>query len=559
MTFRKYGIALALVSAYPFSSLASDTCLGNVYSMNAGRGNVGMLIDIKEKQVMDNSTYSDASSRATFNSLAKFSSPTMSFNPITNRLYYANAPQPKSYHVEVPEGLLTDQQMNNLDLHAKTVESYQLAYYDPESGEHINGPTTTKQITRMAFNPATGELFASDNSSIFKVNPETGEITDIGTFDIGLRAGGFSSWGDFIFHEGELLFITNGRTFVINTETGAQTLKAFHYVDFVTGAAIDQNGQVLITAKNQNVSGNVNSNHLFRLKPSTGETKRVGLFPTRISAMGTVTTEYSECYDRTMFKSDEKAELTGVSGNKVYEGSYATFTVTFDKALPEDTEVTLALKNGTALRGTDYTDNVVVRYEGGSSGISLVNNVAAPIPEGVDRFQVLVPTTSDYNKESAKTFSLEVWMNNDTSSKLIGTATILDDDEYSCGPNGVVYVTATNDPQSTTLRLDCKAPYAKALLITNGTYKKHANYTDESYPYAHYYDDWERGPQPQFGCNSSNAGAIAYYNIKSNISLLPDGTNSCGITIIRAICNSSGGYTEYKYASPQGPAGCEYE
>ena len=59
-------------------------------------------------------------------------------------------------------------------------------------------------------------------------------LTYLRDFDLGLVRGGFTSWGDFVFQNGELFFITNHRLFVIDTKTGAQTLKGFHFTDFIT-------------------------------------------------------------------------------------------------------------------------------------------------------------------------------------------------------------------------------------------------------------------------------------------------------------------------------------
>ncbi|WP_205743934.1 hypothetical protein [Grimontia sedimenti] len=449
---KKTLLATAIVAGAFTSAQAFANCAGNVYSMNAGRGHVGMLLDVKEAKEMSNQYYADASERSIFHSRALFSASSMSYDRVTDRLYYTNAPQPTSYYVDVPEGTFSEDELESLDLHANKVESYQLAYMDPTTGEHVAGPTVSKQILRMAFDPDSGELFASDARTIFKVNPNTGETTHIADFEDNLKFGGFASWGDFVFQDGELLFVTNGRTFVIDTTTGAQTLKAFHFIDFVAAATLDQNGQMLVAAKNQNVSGNVNSNHLYRIKPSTGEKKRVGLFPSRISAMATVTSEDHTCYEKTEFKSDLIPQVTGVSltSNSVAEGDSAYFVVTLDKATTDsNTKLRVALKDGSALVSSDYQNTVSLLFSDFTTGTATLSSTGTDItlPQGVTSVRIEVPTVEDAVHEADETFSLDAWVSTDKSDLTSATVTVTDDDPAEVLPrlcsNGN-WVTPTN-------------------------------------------------------------------------------------------------------------------
>ncbi|OEF52588.1 hypothetical protein A1OW_08250 [Enterovibrio norvegicus] len=423
------------------SAQAIAECAGNVYSMNAGRGHVGLLLDVQEAKQMSTQYFSDAGERVEFHSRALFSTPSMAYDRITDRLYYTNSPQPTAYHVQVPETEVSAEELKNLDLHAKTIESYQLAYMDPATGEHVAGPVVNKQILRMAFNPDSGELFASDSQTIFKVNSTTGETTHIGDFENGLKFGGFTNWGDFVFQDGELLFITNNRTLSINTGTGAQTLKAFHFIDFVAAATLDQNGQMLVAAKNQNVSGNVNSNHLYRLKPSTGEKKVVGLFPSRISAMATVISEDHTCYEKTEFKSDLTPEVTGITlgSDSVTEGSTAYFTVNFDRATSDaNTALRVALKDGTANLNSDYQNTVELLFSDNSTGSATISSTLTGIglPQGVTSVRIGVPTVNDATHESNENFTLDAWVSTDKSDLTSASVTVVDNDPGEVGIRG---------------------------------------------------------------------------------------------------------------------------
>ena len=407
-------------------------CAGNVYSMNAGRGHVGLLLDLQEREKM-NDIYTDAQERTFYRSKALFSATSMSYDPISERLYYASAPEPISYHVNGYANDTSEEEFNSLNLHAKTLKPHRLAYFDPATGNHVLGPNTLKQIFRMAFEPNTGELFASDANSIFKVDPITGLLTHLRNFDLGLVRGGFTSWGDFVFQDGELLFITNQRSFVIDTTTGVQTLKGFHFSDFITSATLDQNGQLLISAKNQNVSGNMNSNILYRLNAATGEKKQVGLFPSRISAMGTVTSEYHTCYDKTLFPSELKPEVATFSADasSITEGMVAYFTASFDRAtLDTHSKIHFALINGTAALNSDFYSSASLLYSDGTTSTASISSSGTeiPLPKGINSVRIGIASVNDAVHENTEYFQMQSWMNTDKSDAISANINILDND-----------------------------------------------------------------------------------------------------------------------------------
>lgn len=464
---KKTLVSMAVLAGALSSAQSFANCAGNVYSMNAGRNHVGVLMDVQELDKMGNSYTTDAVSRSLYHSRAKFSGSAMSYDRVTDRLYYANAPQPTEFYADIPASDFTPEEYAALDVHAKKSKPYQLAYMNPETGEHVDGPTVKKQILRMAFHPDTGELYASDATSIFKVDPTTGEITDIGTFDNNLRFGGYSSWGSFVFYEGELLFVTNGRSFSIDTTTGAQTLKAFHFIDFVAAATLDQNGQLLIAAKNQNVSGNVNSNWLFRVNPSTGERVQVGLFPTRISAMGTVTSEDHTCYPKTVFPSEFNPTVSGITldSSAVTEGGQIIATVNFDKQTEgSTTKLRLALKDGTALLNSDYLNTVTLRYSDGTTGSATISSTLTEIslPQGIDSVRITLSTVNDSTAENSENFTLQAWVKTDKSDLSSASIVIADDDGSGTGTKIIegngdttvddsAYIASTNEDGSYTV------------------------------------------------------------------------------------------------------------
>ncbi|CZF81214.1 hypothetical protein GCE9029_02467 [Grimontia celer] len=436
------------------SSGAFAQCNGNVYAMNAGRGHVGFLIDLQEDKKL---TGAYDGSRALKESRTLFSSSAMAYDAVNNRIYYVSAPRPEAYHVQGLEDDTNSGEFPSLDFHASKLKKNQLAYYDPDTGTHsIVGDTP--DVFRMAFDPTTNTLYASDNSDIFTINTSDASTAKIGEFPSGMRSGGYSSWGDFVFYQGKLLLVTNTRTFTINTSTGETKLESFHFVNFVTAATLDQNGQMLVAAKNQNVTGNINSTRLWRLNPDTGEKVSVGLFPNRISALTTNTLEAYKCYDGTVFPSETVIEVTGVSGDTVTEGQNATFTVNFDKELKASKEVTLALRDGTAIAGTDYQTGVTVRFGDESTSATLTSaGVKVDIPPGVSSISVIVPTIDDDDDEEAKTFSLDAWIKDDQGDKAWGTVTINDNDEPlgACSSGVKLQMSAGGDGAWSYFGVDC--------------------------------------------------------------------------------------------------------
>ncbi|MBE1276520.1 hypothetical protein [Enterovibrio baiacu] len=421
---KKTAIATIMLSSLVAQqSLAS--CFGNVYSLNAGRGHVGILVDIQESDVFTGNYSGD---RALAVSRTAFSASAMTYDRNNDRIYYVSSPRPSKYHVQGLENLVSEDEFNNLDFHAFTQKN-QLAYYDPKTGGNIivaDVPATF----RMAFDPNDNLIYASDNQKIFTIDPVTGESTDIAEFSSGIRQGGFSSWGDFLFHKGELLFITNGRTFIVNKETGAVSLKAFHFTDFITSATLDQNGQVLIAAKNQNVTGNVNSTHLYRFNPETGERVTVGLVPARLSAMATNTSETYNCYPETLFKSDLNLSVTEVSDVSIEEGNTAAVTISFDKKSVAEADLTLTLRNETALLGADFDGSVVVSFEDGSSQNVTLSDSATTltIPAGNSSITVNIPTIDNEFDEADKAFFLDASLQEDNSDLSSAKITIVDED-----------------------------------------------------------------------------------------------------------------------------------
>ncbi|WP_052737526.1 Ig-like domain-containing protein [Grimontia sp. AD028] len=411
---RKY-LSTLIVASSMFASVASYAqCFGNVYSMNAGRGHVGALIDIKESASIPSSNYTlDAATRAQIHSKALFSSSAMAYDRNTDRIYYASVPAPVTYYMDNAEVFFSEEELKNLDFHAQRTTPSTLAYFDVATQKHVEVATTRFGIYRMAFHPETGELYASDAKRLFKVSPESGEVTEIGEFPLNARAGGFTTWGDFEFYNNELLYVTSGRTFTVDLSTADLTLKAFHFVDFVTSVTTDQNGQLIMAAKNQNVTGNINSNQLWRLKPETGEKVQVGLFPTRISAMATATSEAHTCYEKTIFPSDvvPNVDVTNIEvpTSATQEGASGTVKIILSDSTQNDTQKLLINIDPVSASFADFSQNVTIQFSNDASPVNATlptdgSALEVALPEGVDSVSFNIDVTADTSTESQESF-----------------------------------------------------------------------------------------------------------------------------------------------------------
>ncbi|WP_051563763.1 hypothetical protein [Enterovibrio calviensis] len=417
--------------ALSFATLMTPTvnaeCLGNVYSINGGRGDVGFFLDIKETDRLTG--YADAKERAIINSRAAFSSSAMAYEPTLNRTYYVSVIRPSKYYVEDAESYVSSDDFKKLPLHASGSLTNQLAYYDHDSQLHTVVGAVPDTL-RMTFDPSSGQLIASSSSEIFNIDPDTAAISNEQQISNNVRFSGFSSWGDFVFKDNELLYVTNTRTFVVNPTNGSMTLKSLHKINLITAATLDQNGQILVAAKNQNVGGNVNSTHLVRIDPNTGEHEQVGLFPAKIDAMATNTQETHTCYEPTIFASAQETSVRRVNNPSVDEGKSANVRVFLSNQTRLSATANISLINDTTL-DNDYSRDVSILFSDGSSTqVTLtVDGTDVSVPAGVTLFDVSIDTNNDVRREDDEVAILKASLLEDGSDEKSGTLTIKDNDE----------------------------------------------------------------------------------------------------------------------------------
>ncbi|MDD2160670.1 retention module-containing protein [Pseudomonas sp. MIL19] len=102
----------------------------------------------------------------------------------------------------------------------------------------------------------------------------------------------------------------------------------------------------------------------------------------------------------------------GATGLTVNEGEAAIFTVTLSKTSSSATEFDLALADGTANLGADYSANLTF-----SNGVTFnATSGRISVPAGVTSFDVSVPTIDDSIFEANETFTLSIGDKNATST-----------------------------------------------------------------------------------------------------------------------------------------------
>ncbi|MHA2710038.1 Calx-beta domain-containing protein, partial [Vibrio owensii] len=125
-----------------------------------------------------------------------------------------------------------------------------------------------------------------------------------------------------------------------------------------------------------------------------------------------------------------QAIVQEISSPTISEGQQATFDITLDQPLPQQTDIVLSLGEDTASGGTDYNDTVVtITFEDGSSEAVTVDEngtFTVTIPAGNDSFNISVDTINDDLFEGSEAFTLTGGTQGQ-SEPATGVATIIDD------------------------------------------------------------------------------------------------------------------------------------
>ncbi|OCQ23486.1 hypothetical protein A7985_05980 [Pseudoalteromonas luteoviolacea] len=292
---------LLIASSSVYSSVASaNSCLGELYSINSGRGAPGVLFSLQEQ---------DKSAKAI--SMAEFSSAAMAYDTSLNRMYYASSPIPFEYKVDLSALNASPEVLAQIPVQGDRFKYTRLAYYDFATQEH-HVVDRTKSVIGMVYDEVNDVLIANSYTDLYEIDKGTGVATKLmhfGDIDGQYR-------GDLVFYQGQLYLVSSTSVYLIDRtdENNYELIKqADHNLIAVTGATIGQNGDVLVSRAVINDHGHRNQSELYKVNMQTGGTCLVATLPLRINDLATHSGAPVACYQADPCALDNKITLVSNS------------------------------------------------------------------------------------------------------------------------------------------------------------------------------------------------------------------------------------------------------
>ena len=271
--------SLAVASTLATSNAVAASCQGEIFAMNSGRGETGVVFSLDEQN-----------KSATAHSIAQFSSAAIAYDASTNRTYYASSPIPLEYKVDVSHLDMSDEQFSHLPIRADKFKYSRLAYLDHATGEHVV-VGTTKSVIGMTYDASSDSLLAVSFTKLYSIDKNTGEATVLADYS---DLDGLSR-ADLVIKNGELLLITTTSVYSIDRTSFAATELSKHDLIAVGGATVNKNGDLVISRSVINDHGDKNESKLYRLDPYSGETCLAATLPVRINDLTTNTQNAVAC------------------------------------------------------------------------------------------------------------------------------------------------------------------------------------------------------------------------------------------------------------------------
>jgi len=274
-------LLLMLLNALPAQA---QTCQGQLMGINSGRNAIGLLFGLNE-----------GAGEASAQTLTRFSSAALAYDPSLQRIYYASSPRALNYAVDT----------SALNLDADTVlpikgskfRYNKLAYYDIQSQSHTE-VGRIKHVIAMVFDETNNRLLAASTSTLYSVDPSTGDSTEL--LDLSEVKGKYR--GDLVFQFGRLFLVTSTHVYEVNFKAGSTdefesiSELSTHNLTSVTGAARNVNGDVVISRVSQNDNGHTNKSEIYQLVPDTGLVCKIADLPVRINDLTFYDNGQSTCY-----------------------------------------------------------------------------------------------------------------------------------------------------------------------------------------------------------------------------------------------------------------------
>ena len=310
---KKSILSILMVCGAVATDVSANSCTGELYGINSGRGHLGFVFSLDEQ-----------AQSAAVHSKAAFSSAAIAFDSTRNRLYYVAAPRPLSYRLDVSEFNLSDDELKDLPIKGEKYKYTRLAYVDMDTKEHTV-LSRSNPMTRLAYDPNRDVIYGSKGSKFYVIYPDSGETQFVGN----MTGYGNSSdilRGDMVVKNGEVYLVSATSIFSLDLSTLELSKKSEHGLITVTGAALDQNGELLISREVINDQGNYNITKLYKASIETGETCAMGTYPMRINDLALNTLKPVACYAQPTC-STEAEPIIVTSIDQARQATWAGYTL----------------------------------------------------------------------------------------------------------------------------------------------------------------------------------------------------------------------------------------
>lgn len=388
------------ISATSFNLYANE-CKGELYGINSGRGETGILFNI-----------TDQLSSVNANSVAKFSSSALAYDSSQNRMYYVSAPRQIKYKVDISHLNLSSQEKKNLPIAGSRFKYTKLAYYDFASQSHVE-VGRTKGVIALAYDQTNNRLIGSSSTKLYEINPQTGDYNQLA--ELNNLSGKYR--GDLAFYDDALILVTSSSVYEVNTADFSLEKLSSHGLQAVTGSTIDHDGNLIISRTKINDQGHLNKSELFKLNPHSGNTCFITELPIRLNDLATNTKETTTCYSAPICETDPLPSVTVSSViDTVTEGGTLEFAINLSDTYFEDVEIEVEAIAGSAT----------------SSDYSFATQTLT-FATGETQKTITIPTIDNNEYSEAKTFSIQASAILNSTGSSIAPATILNDDP-ACTP-----------------------------------------------------------------------------------------------------------------------------
>jgi hypothetical protein len=276
-------VLLFLITAH-FPAQATS-CSGQLVGINSGKGAVGLIFGLDESQ-----------DTATALSVGLFSSAAMAYDADNQRMYYTSAPRPTGYSVDTTALSLPADTL--LPIKGNKFKYIKLAYYDVQTNTHTE-VGRTKNLISMVYDAQSATLIGASYNMLYAIDPATGDSTEL--LDISSIKGKYR--GDMAFYNDRLILVTSTHVYEVvfadafqrQTPVGINLLSE-HGLSSVAGAALNPQGDLVISRVIQNDGGHTNQSKLYKLLPDTGKTCAIGTVPVRLNDITFYDQGTSTCY-----------------------------------------------------------------------------------------------------------------------------------------------------------------------------------------------------------------------------------------------------------------------